>query len=110
METGVIVIDIPESTAAGDASRILSGPGESYFLVQVLPVQGAHRAYLRRYKQTLPSKAKAGDEDAQAIEYLRAHWVLKDRDVAKGCKDETGVDRSYKWFQRRRRDKDVPPE
>ena len=47
---------------------------------------------------------KRAAEDAIAVEYLKKHLHLKDRDVAKGCKLETQVDRSYKWFQRRRAD------
>jgi hypothetical protein len=41
-------------------------------------------------------------EDAIAEEYLQAHWDEKDRDIAKGCEAETGVEKSYKWFQRRK--------
>lgn len=55
----VIVIDVPEHASAEEASRALNAPGEAYFLVQVLPVGGGHRAYLRRYKQMSPTNAEA---------------------------------------------------
>jgi RecA-family ATPase len=41
-------------------------------------------------------------EDAQALEYLKAHLDWTDRAISKQFKAETGIDRSYKWFQRHR--------
>jgi hypothetical protein len=45
-------------------------------------------------------------EDAKAVEYLKANFGKPDRVIQAGFKKESGIERSYKWFQRRRKDKE----
>lgn len=74
-----LVIDLAEIATPEEVARALNAPGDSYFLVQVLPVFGGHRAYLRRYKQT-PAKpdTAAMVDDAAALSVVRAN---KDKSV-----------------------------
>ena len=77
MGSAIVVIDLPESTSPEVAARLLNAPGESYFLVQVLPVSGGHRAYLRRYKQTLPTKAETAKAAGAAVDDVTALSVVR---------------------------------
>jgi len=67
MTDATLVIDISENASPEEASAALNAPGDSYFLAQVLPIPGGHRAYLRRYKQT-PTEmpVEKGDKGAEA--------------------------------------------
>ena len=102
MEAGIIVIDVPESTPPEEASRVLNAPGESYFLVQVLPVSGGHRAYLRRYKQTPPTKAETAKATGAAVEDVTALSVVRaNRDkpvrVIVDALAAAGIKRGRQW-------------
>ena len=43
-----VVIDVPESISPEQAAQLLNAPGEGFFLVNILPITGGHRAYFRR--------------------------------------------------------------
>lgn len=88
----VIVIDVPEHAPAEEASRVLNAPGDSFFLVQVLPVAGGHRAYLRRYKQT-PAKADAEAALAELIRDNPAIGINKIQDALR----ERGFKKGVRW-------------
>jgi Bifunctional DNA primase/polymerase, N-terminal/AAA domain len=45
------------------------------------------------------------EDDALALEFLKANLSKADREIATACEKETGVERSYKWFQRHRKAK-----
>lgn len=99
-EPGVIIIDIPEGTTPEEASRLINTPGDSYFLVQVLPIGGAHRAYLRRYKQA-PAKAQtettsATADDVTALSVVRANRDKPLRTIV-SLLDAAGVKRGRQW-------------
>ncbi len=72
-----VVIDVPEHISPEEAAQLLNAPGEASFLVQVLPIAGGHRAYLRRYKQTSPTKAEAAKENAGTVEEATAMSILR---------------------------------
>jgi len=79
MDRGILVIDVPEHATAEEAARAMNAPGDAYILVQVLPVPGAHRAYLR-YKQApkAPSSRparKEADALARMTEAVRATFM-----------------------------------
>ena len=100
-ETGVIVIDVPESTSSEEASRVLNAPGDSYFLVQVLPVAGGHRAYLRRYKQTT-TKTQIARANGEAVDDVAALSVVRaNRDksvrVIVSLLEAAGIKRGRQW-------------
>jgi hypothetical protein len=101
MTEAIIVIDVPESASPEDASRALNAPGESYFLVHVLPIYGGHRAYLRRYKQT-PTKAETaktnGDllDDVTALSVLRANRDKPIRTI-ESLLAKAGIKRGRRW-------------
>ena len=96
-EPGIIVIDIPESATPGEASQALNAPGDTYFLVQVLPVSGGHRAYLRRYKQT-PTKAETAKDGAgaTALSIVRANRDKPIRTIV-GLLAAAGIKRGRQW-------------
>jgi len=48
MEHTTIVIDLPDSATATEATETLKSHGPEYYVVQVLPVAGGNRAYLSR--------------------------------------------------------------
>ena len=50
----------------------------------------------------LVGTSKREREDAQALEYLKAHSELSDREISKHIKELLGIDRSYKWVLRHR--------
>ena len=55
----------------------------------------------------LDIRANASDkqeEDAKAVAFLRAHPDTPSRPLSKVFRAETGIHRSYKWFQRKRTD------
>jgi hypothetical protein len=98
-EHGIIVIDLPDRATPDDAVLALNAPGDSYFLVQVLPVVGGHRAYLRRYKQT-PTKAAKDNahsvSDATAMSILRANRDKSVRTIV-SVLDAAGIKRGRQW-------------
>lgn len=83
MESGIVVIDVRENTSAEEAGRMLNVPGDSYFLVQVLPVSGGHRAYLRRYKTTTTKTqiAKANGDAVDDVAVLAVVRANRDKSV-----------------------------
>lgn len=94
-----IVIDLPEHTTPEEAAQLLNAPGDSYFLVQVLPVGGGHRAYLRRYKQTAPTKAEIAAEhvdEATAMSILRANRDKPIRAIV-SLLQAAGIKRKKEW-------------
>jgi hypothetical protein len=101
MKAANIVVDLPEGTAAEDAACALNAPGEGYFLVQVLPVLGGHRAYLRRYKQT-PSKAETvaakveAVDEATALSIVRANMQAPVRTIV-DVLAKAGIKRGRSW-------------
>jgi len=100
-ETATIVIDLPEGTPAEEAARALNEPGEGYFLVQVLPVLGGHRAYLRRYKQTstkteTASATASAVDNATALSILRANRAKPLRDIV-DLLGRAGIKRGRQW-------------
>lgn len=103
MET-IVVIDVPERMTPEEASQALNAPGDSYFLVQVLPVVGGHRAYLRRYKQTLSKAETAKDnaENATALSILQANRDKPVRTIVSLLK-AAGIKRGKDWvcYQKR---------
>jgi hypothetical protein len=66
-------------------------------------IETALCSYVESDGAPMGAKAQRVTEDMQAGEYLKAHTALTDRDVAAQCKAETGINRSYKWFQRLRK-------
>lgn len=94
-----VVIDVPERISPEEAAQLLNAPGEAFFLVQVLPIAGGHRAYLRRYKQTPPTKAeaeKAHVDDATAMSILRVNREKPVRTIMEVL-DKAGIKRSKRW-------------
>ena len=97
-----LVIDVPEHTAPDEAAQLLNAPGDAYFLVQVLPVAGGHRAYLRRYKQTQPTKAEEAKDnagkvdDATAMSILRANRDESIREIV-SLLGKAGIKRGRQW-------------
>ena len=75
-QPAIVVIDVPERATPDDAAQLLNAPGDSYFLVEVLPVVGGHRAYLRRYKQT-PTKAETAKAIAGNVDEATARSILR---------------------------------
>lgn len=96
------VIDVPEHLTPDEAAQLLNAPGEAYFLVQVLPVPGGHRAYLRRYKQTQPTRAEAAKEnagktdEATALSILRANRDEPVRTIV-DLLGKAGIKRGRQW-------------
>lgn len=94
-----IVIDVPERLTPEEAAQLLNAPGDSYFLVQVLPIAAGHRAYLRRYKEKPPTKAELAKEqvsDATAMSILRANRGESVRDIV-GLLKKAGIKRGKEW-------------
>lgn len=52
---------------------------------------------------------KRESDDSTAMDYLKANWDKKDREIAADLKKELAIDRSYNWFARRRKDKRFTP-
>jgi hypothetical protein len=80
MDHGILVVDVPEHATAVEAIRALNATGESYSLVQVLPVPGAHRAYLCRYKPTPRigvKRAVRNRDSSQAIAFARTTAAVR---------------------------------
>lgn len=78
-------------------ARGFNAPGDSYFLVQVLPVAGGHRAYLRRYKQTA-TKAETVKDSAgtTALSIVRANRKKSIRDIV-SLLQAAGIKRGRQW-------------
>lgn len=96
--SAIVIIDVPEHVAPDEAAQLLNAPGESYFLVQVLPIAGGHRAYLRRYKQT-PAKAELTKEhvnEATAMSILRANRDKPVRTIV-SLLEKDGINVSKRW-------------
>lgn len=103
METKtVLVVDVPEKASPEQAEALLNAPGDSYFLVHVLPVASGHRAYLRRYKQTPPTKAEAEKgkaanlDDATGLSIVRANRDKSIREIV-SLLDRAGIKRGRQW-------------
>lgn len=99
MEAGIVVIDVPENTPPEEASRILNAPGDAYFLVQVLPGSGGHRAYLRRYKTAAKSKTEttsATVDDVTALSVVRANRDKPIRTIVDALA-AAGIKRGRQW-------------
>jgi hypothetical protein len=95
MESGIIVIDVPEGVSADQAARLLSAPGNLYFMVQILPTGAGHRAYFRRYKQDAPVKKDTPDETV-ALSVVRANRDKPVRAIV-SLVGAAGVKRSRQW-------------
>ena len=104
MEPRALVIDIPETATSEDATRALNAPGEDFFLVQVLPIAGGHRAYLRRYKPPYtPSgkqRADADGKEAAALAIIRDNAGLPLRTIVDKLAD-AGITRGKDWVRRK---------
>ena len=99
MRDTIRVIDVPTDATAEQAEELLNAPGDSYFIVQVLPIAGGHRAYLRRYKQTPPTKAEAAKDhvdDATAMSILRANRGEPVRAIV-SLLAKAGITRGRQW-------------
>jgi hypothetical protein len=100
-EPGIVVIDVPDSASTDEAVLALNAPGDSYFLVQVLPVIGGHRAYLRRYKQ-MPTKVETAKDNAHSVSDTTAMSILRanrDKSVRTivSVLDAAGIKRGRQW-------------
>jgi hypothetical protein len=94
-----LVIDVPESVTPEEAAQLLNAPGDVYMLVQVLPVPGGHRAFLRRYKQAQPTKAEAVEaakDDATALSIVRANREQPIRKIV-DVLAKAGIKRGRQW-------------
>lgn len=102
MQKTIVVVDVPTDATPEQAEGLLNAPGDSFFLVQVLPLVGCHRAYLRRYKQAPPTKAQASKENdatvegATALSILRANRDKSVRDIVDLLRT-AGVERGRQW-------------
>ncbi len=101
-----LVLEIREDESAADVQARLDRAGEDgFFLVSTI----GRLAFLR--KSIAVQKAYEGPaankDDVLAVDFLKAHLSTKDRDIAAALKSQTGIVRSYKWFQRRRKDSGV---
>jgi hypothetical protein len=78
METKtILIVDVPSESSAAQAEALLNAQGDLYFLVHVLPIAGGHRAYLRRYKQSPPTKAEAAKGNATNLDNVTALSIVR---------------------------------
>jgi len=101
-EPAIVVIDVPERFTPDEAALVLNAPGDSFFLIQVLPVAGGHRAYLRRYKQTSPTKTEAAKDNAGNVDNATAMSILRanrDKPVRTivSLLEAAGIKRGRQW-------------
>lgn len=109
------VVDVPVGATTVEAQRLMNEPcaGNLYMLVQVLPLPGGStrafyqvvgRAYIDSQKPGSAARMNAKvAEDTLAVEFLKANLSKTSRDIEVAFRKETGIKRSYMWFQRRRR-------
>lgn len=97
-----LVLEIGESESAADIqARLDTASDDGFFLVNVV----GRLAFLRT--TVTPKTPENLDEDARALEFLKANLGKPSRVIAADFEKETGIVRSYKWFQRRRKDKEL---
>jgi hypothetical protein len=104
------VVDVPVGATEDEAQSLMNVPCSEnhYMLVQVLPLPGgASRAFYRllgraytKPPKPVPELTGKEDEDAQALKFLKANLGKPSRVIAADFKKETGIVRSFKWFQR----------
>jgi len=94
-DTGIIVVDVPEGTSREEATQLLSAPGESYFMVQILPTGTGHRAYFRRYKAPAKPNKETPDE-VVALSIVRANREKPVRTIV-SLLDAAGIKRGRQW-------------
>jgi hypothetical protein len=99
MEVRNLVLEIRENESAAEVqARFNEAAEDGFFLVNVV----GRLAFLRT---SVMQKKDSDADDTKAVEFLKTHWEMSDRNIQKAFMAHTGIDRSFKWFQRRRKDK-----
>jgi hypothetical protein len=123
MDVRNLVLEIGESDSAADVqARLDMAAEDGYFLVNVVgrlaflrttvtprkpetaPATGNTKHGLNSCGPWVAKTAKVEEEDVLALDFLKVNLGKPDRRIAAAFKAETGVERSYMWFQRRRKD------
>jgi hypothetical protein len=125
MDVRNLVLEIAESESAADVqARLDMAAEDGYFLVNVVgrlaflrttvtprkpePVSdmaNPKHGLLKRRGPWVAKTEEVEEEDACAVEFLKANLGKPNRIISDAFKKETGIVRSYMWFQRRRKDK-----
>jgi hypothetical protein len=98
-----LVLEVTEGESAQDLQARLNRAGDDgFFLVNAVGRLLLLRASVVPRKTPTRTERQAGN--ATALQYLKDHWELPCRVIAKACEKENGVVRSYRWFQVRKKD------
>lgn len=94
-ESGTIVIRVPEGVSPEEENRLLDAPGDAYFLIHTMLMDGGYRAFFRRYKAPTKTKEETAN-DAVALSIVQANRDKPVRAIV-SLLEAAGVKRGRHW-------------